>query len=138
MEDMMGCSPVSNSDYIYIRTVSYLRLFATLLIELKLVHGPFGRSNMHSTLDFCPRPAMKETNVPLLKIWWELTVLIYIPWSNSELMELSEPDHRRGSNGVAPVLPSINRGWSKLPSWEDLGHFDEPKNSKHMMYYVLR
>ena len=30
--------------------------------------------------------------------------------SNSELMELSEPDHRRGSNGVAPVLPSIKRG----------------------------
>ena len=50
--------------------------------------------------------------------------------SNSELRELSEPDHRRGSNGVAPVLPSIKRGWSKLPSCDDFGHFDEPKEEK--------
>ena len=37
----------------------------TLLIQFKLVYGPFGQSNMHSTLDFCPRPARKETNVLL-------------------------------------------------------------------------
>ena len=31
--------------------------------QLKLVHGPFGPSVMHSTLDFFPRPARKEMNV---------------------------------------------------------------------------
>ena len=29
--------------------------------------GLFGQSNMHSTLDIFPRPARKETNVPLHK-----------------------------------------------------------------------
>ena len=30
--------------------------------------GPFGQSNMHTTLDFCPRPFRKESNVlPLQK-----------------------------------------------------------------------
>jgi hypothetical protein len=33
----------------------------------KIVYGPFGKSSMQSTLDFCPRPARKETNVPLNK-----------------------------------------------------------------------
>ena len=28
-----------------------------------MVYGPFGQSNMHSTLDFYPRPARKETLV---------------------------------------------------------------------------
>ena len=50
---------------IYIRTVSSQRLLSTFLIQLKLVYGPFRQSNMHSTLDFCPRPARKERNVPL-------------------------------------------------------------------------
>ena len=35
--------------------------------EPKLVYEPFGQINMHSTLDFCPRPARKKTNVPLHK-----------------------------------------------------------------------
>ena len=52
---------------IYIKTVSSSGLLSTYLIQLKLVYGPFGQSNMHSTLDFCPRPARKETNVPLQK-----------------------------------------------------------------------
>ena len=33
---------------------------------------------MHCTLDFCPRPARKESNVPRLKSRKGLTVLIYI------------------------------------------------------------
>ena len=33
---------------------------------------------MHRTLDFCPRPASKETNVPLHNRSSELIVLIYI------------------------------------------------------------
>ena len=40
------------------------------------VCGSFGQSNMHSKLDFYPRPAKKETNVPLNKRSKELTVLI--------------------------------------------------------------
>ena len=36
-----------------------------LLNWYKLVYGPFGKSNRHRTLDFCPRSAMKETTVPL-------------------------------------------------------------------------
>ena len=52
---------------IYIRTFSSYRLLFTLLIQFKLVYGPFGQSNMHSTLDFCPRPARKQTNVPVHK-----------------------------------------------------------------------
>ena len=51
---------------------------STLLIKFKLVYGPFGQSNMDSTLDFFPRPARKEMNVPLLKRSLEITVLIYI------------------------------------------------------------
>ena len=47
------------------------------LITLKLVDGPFGQSNIHSTLDFFPRPARKETNVPLHKKSQELTILMY-------------------------------------------------------------
>ena len=54
----------------YVRTVtSYL--FADS------VYGPFGQSNKHSTPDLCPRPARKETNVPLHKRNFKLTVLIY-------------------------------------------------------------
>ena len=45
--------------------------------KIKLVYGPFGQSNMPSTLDFCPRPTREETNVPLDKRSYELTVLIY-------------------------------------------------------------
>ena len=38
-----------------------------LLYFAKPVYGPFGMRNMYSTLDFRPRPARKETNVPLNK-----------------------------------------------------------------------
>ena len=31
-----------------------LRLLYAFLIQFKLVHGPFGQSNMHRTLHFCP------------------------------------------------------------------------------------
>ena len=34
-------------------------MLSTLLNPFKLVYGPFGQSNMHSTLDFCPRLARK-------------------------------------------------------------------------------
>ena len=64
--------------YMYIRTVSSWRLLSTLLIKFTLVYGPLGQSKMHSILDFCPRPARKEINVPLHKRSQELTVLIYI------------------------------------------------------------
>ena len=57
-------------------TVSY-PLLSIFLNQLKLVYGPLGQSNMNSTLDFCPRPARKETNVPLNKVSEEITVLIY-------------------------------------------------------------
>ena len=45
---------------IQIRTVISQRMLLTLLNQYKLVHGSFGQSNMHSTLDFCPRLAKKE------------------------------------------------------------------------------
>jgi hypothetical protein len=28
--------------------------------------GQFGQNNMHCTFDFCPRPARKNSNVPVL------------------------------------------------------------------------
>ena len=34
---------------------------------LTVVNGPVGQSNMNSTLDVCPGPARRETNVPLNK-----------------------------------------------------------------------
>ena len=37
----------------------------TLLIPFKLVYVWFGYNHMHSTFDFCPRPARKKQNVPL-------------------------------------------------------------------------
>ena len=40
-------------------------MLSTLLNQIKLVYGQIGQSNMHSTLDFSPRPARKERNVPL-------------------------------------------------------------------------
>ena len=40
-------------------------MLSSLLNQIKLVYAPNGQSNMNSTLDFCPRPAKKETNVPL-------------------------------------------------------------------------
>ena len=44
--------------------LGYALLLSTLLIQFKLVYGPFGPSNMLSTLD-TPIPVMKETNVQL-------------------------------------------------------------------------
>ena len=46
---------------IYIKTVSSWRLLSTLMNQIELVYVPFG----HSLLDFCPRPARKETYIPL-------------------------------------------------------------------------
>ena len=66
------------SQYVYIWTVSVQLLLSTLLIQFKLVYGLFGQSNMHSTLDSCPIPARKETNVPLQKRSLELTFLIFL------------------------------------------------------------
>ena len=56
---------VTGTIYIPIRIVSSKRLLSILLIQFKLVYGPFVQSNMHSALDFFPRQARKETNVPL-------------------------------------------------------------------------
>ena len=36
-----------------------------MLNQIKLVYKPFGQRNIDSALEFCPRPARKETNVPL-------------------------------------------------------------------------
>ena len=47
----------------YIGTVGSYRLLSTLLSQNLSVYGPYWQSNMHSTLDFCPRPARKETSV---------------------------------------------------------------------------
>ena len=58
---------VTGTVYTYIRTVSSQRLLSTLLIQIKLVYGLFGQSNMHSTLDSWPRPDRRDTNVPLDK-----------------------------------------------------------------------
>ena len=47
------------------------KLFAPVVcfadLQFKLVFGPFGQSNMHCTLDFCPDKARKESDVPKLK-----------------------------------------------------------------------
>ena len=53
-----------------IRTVRSYSLLSALLNQLKLVYGSFGQSNLHSTLDFFPRPLHKRSQ--------ELTVQIYI------------------------------------------------------------
>jgi hypothetical protein len=50
---------------VHIRTASFYNLLSTTLLnQFKLVYGPFWQSNMHSTLDFCPRPVRKVMNVP--------------------------------------------------------------------------
>ena len=55
-------------------------------IDLKLAYGPFGQSNMQNTLDFCLRPARKETNVPLHKktksllSWYTFCVICTYSW----------------------------------------------------------
>ena len=35
--------------------------------KIKLVYVPFGEISVHSKLDFCPRQAWKELNLPLHK-----------------------------------------------------------------------
>ena len=47
----------------YIRTVSSWGLLSALPIQFKQVYEPFGQSNMHSALDFCPRLASRKTDV---------------------------------------------------------------------------
>ena len=42
---------------IYIRTVSSQHLLSNLLTQFKLIHRLFGQSNIHSSLDFCPKSA---------------------------------------------------------------------------------
>ena len=54
---------------LYIRAVSSQRLLSTSLIQFKLLYGPFGQSSMQSTLDFCPRPARKETSLLYFNIY---------------------------------------------------------------------
>ena len=61
--EKMGHSNISWIHSIYIRTVSSYHLLSILPNQLKLVNGLFGQSNMYTTLDFCPRPARKETNL---------------------------------------------------------------------------
>ena len=51
---------------IFIRKVSSCD--CCLLIQFKLVYEPFVQRNMHSTVDFCPRPTRNDTNVPLHKL----------------------------------------------------------------------
>ena len=64
----------------FIRKVSSYRLLSTLVNQLKLVYGPFGMSNMHSTLDFCPpdQPGRKLMYHYVHKRSYELTVLIHM------------------------------------------------------------
>ena len=61
----LRCLFCSSLQYIH-QTVSSQHLLSTLLIQFKLVYGPIGPSNILSTLDFCPKPVRKETNVQLL------------------------------------------------------------------------
>ena len=68
--EKMGNSNISWIHSIYIRTVSSYHLLSILPNQLKLVYGLFGQSNMYATLDFCPRPARKETNVSLPTCLW--------------------------------------------------------------------
>ena len=44
---------------------NFVGMHGTLPNQFKLVYEPFGRINMHNTLDLCPRGSRKETNVPL-------------------------------------------------------------------------
>ena len=53
-----------NSLSIQIRTVSNQRLLSALLNWMKPVYGPFGLSNMHRTLNFCPDQAVKSKIYP--------------------------------------------------------------------------
>jgi hypothetical protein len=45
---------------IYIRIVTSQNLLSTFLIQFRPVYGLFGQRNMHSTLDFCPKPARRK------------------------------------------------------------------------------
>ena len=72
------CILLSQFYSICIRTVSSQRLLSTLHNWFILVYGQFGQSNSYHTFNFCPRSVRKDSNVPLLKISQELTVLIYI------------------------------------------------------------
>ena len=56
--------PIEHS--IYFWTASFQHL-VPIFLNLKIFHGPFGQSNMHSKLDFCPRLARQDMNVLLHK-----------------------------------------------------------------------
>ena len=58
------CRTKPKSQCLYIRKVSSQHLLSALHNWFKLVCGQFGQSNMNHTLNFCPRPAIKDLNVP--------------------------------------------------------------------------
>ena len=51
--------------YIYWDSKLFVPFFYFTDPVFKLVYRLFGQSNLHSALDFCPRPARTETIVPL-------------------------------------------------------------------------
>ena len=75
MMHFLGCEKKKEPTYTHnTRTINYSNLFSNFVYP---VSWPFGQRNMHITLDFCSRPASKETNVPIHKKSQEITVLIY-------------------------------------------------------------
>ena len=57
-------TPRVSLQYIYLYS-KYLS--SALLNWCKKIYGPFGQSNMHRTLDFCPDQPGRESNVPKLR-----------------------------------------------------------------------
>ena len=76
------------------------KLLAPVVYFADLVYGPFGECNMHSTLDFCPRPTWKEINVPLYNRAYCPNIYIYIvlwpDFSACEMIRISKTLHDCG------------------------------------------
>ena len=102
---------------IYIRTVSSKCLVSNLLIQFKLVYVPFGQSKMHLMLDFCPRPARKERNVPLYKR------PIAFP-SFTSLLRFSHinlTENKFELHSGQKCLPWVASFWCKMPMFQRAG-----------------
>ena len=95
---------------------------STLLNWQKLVYVQFGQNNIHSTFDSYPRPATKETNVPLKELW------AYCPNIYTVLLQQKEEDETEvdyraedGNNNMLQASTVSNR-WDPVLWYSQHGY----------------
>ena len=122
--------------------------------------GPFGPSNMHSALDFCPRPARKETNVPntgegkSLLSWYIYWDIIDVHKSTSRVNDYCYDDNSSLScvlakkqdlfsalyiniKWVLKFLKISKRGWQKIIFSSCYFSFEKLSQAEYLCYFKM-